>query len=123
MEKMTTLFVNNQKLEYDYNEGCHGGGGPFKLRDLIGSVKEKGLLRFIHDDIVLPGSSFGDHRHDAEGYEEWYLCLSGHGVMTCDGAEYPMGPGDISPCFKGGSHGVTNTGVEDMRILVIGIQG
>lgn len=123
MDKPTTLFINNQDVEYAHHDGCHGGGGPFKLKDAVGKLKDKGLLRYLHDDIVLPGSSFGDHAHnDPPPYEEWYFCLAGHGVMTCDGKEYPMGAGDISVCYPGGTHGVKNTGKEDMRILVIGLK-
>ena len=105
MDKPTMLFINNQDMEYGHHDGCHGGG-PFKLKDVVGKVKDKGLLRFLHDDIVLPGSSFGDHTHnDAPPFEEWYFYLAGHDVMTCDGKEHPMGPGDISVCYTGGTPG------------------
>ena len=77
-------------------------------------------MKFIHDDIIPPGSSFGYHQHKSDGpVEEFYFCISGHGVMTLDGREYDMGPGDISVCRANGSHGVRNTGKDDMRIIVI----
>lgn len=116
----TTEFVNNQGRTYGQCEKCHGGEGPFKLIDIIGSLKEKQFVKFIHDDIIPPGSTFGYHQHKSDvPLEEWYLCLSGHGVMTLDGQEYDMGPGDISACYANGFHGLKNTGKEDMRIIVI----
>ena len=122
MNQLTTLFVNNQNDQYRKCEACHGGSGPFLLKDVIGKVKEKQFIKYLHDDIIPPGSTFGDHAHNGdEPFEEWYFCLSGDGVMSQDGQDYAMKPGDISVCFNGGSHGIRNTGKEDLRILVIGV--
>lgn len=116
----TTAFVNHQGQDCLHLEKCHDGEGPFKLRDIISSLPEKQFIKFIHDDIIPPGSSFGLHQHKSEvPVEEWYFCISGHGVMTLDGRDHEMGPGDISVCYANGSHSVKNTGTEELRILVI----
>jgi len=122
MSRKTTSFANNQDRSYRKCEGCHGGEGPFLFKDVVEKIQEKLLVKYLHDDVIAPGSSFGDHAHKGENpFEEWYFCLSGEGVMTLDGKAYPMKPGDISVCRNGGSHGIKNTGKEDMRILVIGV--
>lgn len=116
----TTVFFENFQAPYSEGENCHGGVGKFLLRDLIGGCQEPRFIKFIHDDIIPPGSTFGHHRHEAEApLEEWYLCLSGEGIMSLDSEEFSMRPGDISCCFCGGMHGIRNTGKEDLRILVI----
>jgi len=116
----TTAFVHNQNTGYRSCEKCHGGEGVFQFRDFIGSLPEKQFIKFIHDDILPPGTTFGNHAHKSDApFEEWYVCLAGHGVMTLDGQDYPMGPGDASVCRANGSHAVRNTGKEDMRLLVI----
>ena len=118
----TTMFVNNKDNQYRKSEGCHGGAGPFLFKDVISAVKEKLLIKYLHDDVIPPGSSFGDHPHKSDTpFEEWYFCLTGEGVMTLDGKDYDMKPGDISVCCSNGSHGIKNTGRKDMRILVIGV--
>lgn len=122
MKVPTTLFVNNQDDTYLKYDACHGGEGPFLLKDVIGKVKDKQYIKYLHDDILPPGSAFGDHAHTSnEPVEEWYFCLAGEGVMTLDGKPHAMKAGDISACYANGSHGLRNTGQEDMRILVIGI--
>lgn len=117
----TTKFIKEKNKDYNLRETpCHNGEGPWKIKDIIQSVDKKLFIRFIHDDIILPGSSFGYHQHKSdEPEEEWYLCLSGNGVMTLDDKDYDMGPGDISVCYANGFHGIKNTGKEDMRIIVI----
>jgi glyoxylate utilization-related uncharacterized protein len=116
----TTLFINNQNRHSSRSEQCHGGIGPFDLLDVIRPAEKKLFIKFIHDDIVPPGSTFGIHDHKSETpFEEWYYCLSGHGIMHLDGKDYEMNPGDISVCYANGSHGIRNTGNENMRILVI----
>lgn len=118
----TTRFIRGQE-NYDLQETpCHGGVGPWKIKSVIGTVveKERLFIKFIHDDIIPPGSSFGYHQHKSEvPVEEWYFCLEGEGVMTLDGKDYAMKPGDISVCYANGFHGIKNTGSKDMRIIVI----
>lgn len=120
-DRITGLFANNEGNQYRECEGCHGGTGGFFFRDLLQSVSGRLYIKYIHDDMIPAGSSFGDHDHKGDKpSEEWYVCLSGNGVMTVNGKEYPMNPGDVSVCFCNGSHGLRNTGAGDMRILVIG---
>lgn len=115
-----TIFISNHGEQYRNCENCHGGEGPFSLLDVINKADKKQYIKFIHDDIIPPGSSFGNHQHKSEEpIEEWYFCLEGEGTMTLDGKDYPMKPGDISACYAMGNHSVKNTGNKDMRIIVI----
>ena len=123
MNLPTTLFADNQGDSYKRGEACHGGKGPFLCKDVLGKIKDKQFIKYFHDDILPPGSSFGDHPHKSDKpFEEWYFCLSGEGVMTLDGKDFAMRAGDISACYANGEHGIKNTGKEDMRILVIGVK-
>lgn len=118
----TTFFRSNQENAYSKSEKCHDGVGPFLLRSLIDGKPNRYSLMFIHDDIVPPGSSFGLHtHHDGEGAEEWYICLSGKGTISHDGVDSPFKPGDVGVAYEGGTHGVRNTGTEDLRFLVINV--
>jgi hypothetical protein len=118
----TTEFGKAKKHQF-FSEPCHGGKGAWYFKDYIDSLdKDHSVVKFIHDDILPPGSTFGIHEHkvpDDQLFEEWYLCLSGHGIMILDSVQHPFGEGDINVCRSGGSHGVENTGDTDMRLLVI----
>ena len=43
---------------------------------------------------------------------------SGSGVMTLDGKEYPVGPGDAILTRTGSSHGLKQTGPDDLVIMI-----
>ena len=113
----TTLMKRRADMKRAPLPECHGGEGALDWTNtLTGADCEGRALRFCHDNILSPGVSIGVHTH--ERGEEYYLVLSGHGVMTLDGREYAMGPGDISGVYAGGSHGLRNTGEEDLRLIV-----
>jgi len=118
----TTEFVDNKKMEYFDADKCHGGEGIFKIKDVIGNMSQSGkqYIKFIHDDILLPGTTFGNHMHESDvPVEEWYYCISGKGVMHLDGEEFEFLPGDICVCRANGVHGLVNNSDEDLRVIVI----
>ncbi|MGI5868204.1 MAG: cupin domain-containing protein [Kiritimatiellia bacterium] len=103
---------------------CHGGEGPWKFMDYLAKLdpetKKASLIKYIHDDILPPGSAFGVHSHpQTDKVEEWYVCLEGEGTMVLDGVETPFCAGQANVCRGGGSHGIRNTGKKNMRFLVI----
>jgi mannose-6-phosphate isomerase-like protein (cupin superfamily) len=92
--------------------------GDLDFTHVLGGELTAGrLVRFVHDDVLPPGVSIGIHAHPTR--EEYYYVVSGRGVMTLDGERHEVGPGDITAVYPGGSHGIENTGDEDMRIIVI----
>ena len=119
----TTEFIDNKTMEYGEREKCHDGIGIYKIKDLIGKMSKENrqYIKFIHDDIIPPGSTFGNHMHKSDKpVEEWYYCLSGKGLMHLDGAEHDFLPGDICVCRANGTHGLVNASKdEDLRIIVI----
>lgn len=97
---------------------CHDGRGVLDWTDVLNKddLPSRGL-KFFHDDLVPPGASIGYHSHPSD--EEYYFFLTGHGIMSLDGQEFPVGPGDVCAVFPGGSHGLVNTGPTDMHIVVV----
>lgn len=120
MNPQTTQFIGNQGLEFRQLERCHDGVGAIGFKDLIARADPKLAVKFIHYDVIPPGASIGEHRHDEPAMEEWYLCLEGEGIMTLDGKDITMKPGDVSVCRTGGSHGLRNAGEKELRLIVIG---
>lgn len=110
------MFKEKEQMPVDTCLACHGGEGPLICRTLLADGDSKMNIRFMHHDILPPGSSIGDHPH--EDTEEVYYLLSGSGEMRLDGAARPMEAGDISVVSPGHSHGIRNTGDRDMELLV-----
>ena len=97
---------------------CHGGKGNIDWTEvLVGNDSKSGKIRFIHDDILPPGTSVGVHKHESD--EEYYYVLSGKGVMTLDGEQYEVRAGDVTAVFPNGTHGLENRSADDLRVLVI----
>ncbi|MDR1379516.1 MAG: cupin domain-containing protein [Synergistaceae bacterium] len=75
-------------------------------------VREIGWL------TLKSGDSIGFHKHDVN--EDVYIVVSGTGVFTNDdGKEHEVKAGDITIARKGQSHGLVNTGKEDLVIISV----
>ena len=101
-------------------EKCHGGSGTVTCTSLLPRERvEAGgsRIRFVHDDLLEPGCSIAEHRH--EGNEELYLVLEGSGTALLDGQRHPVGPGDAYLCLDGHTHGIENSADAPMRLLVV----
>ncbi len=114
----TTFLKKREDMLHQPLENCHGGIGALDWVVVLDGkdLKERGL-DFIHDDILPPGVSIGNHKHT--GDEEYYYIVSGKGVMTLDQDRFDVKAGDITAVYPGGVHGLENTSNEDLRIIVI----
>ena len=99
---------------------CHDGEGLLHMTEMLGEYKRQaGGVKFIHDNIVEPGASIGEHTHTDD--EEVYLIIDGRGTMRVDGVEERVGPGDICLTRPGHSHSLTNSDDGPMHLIVIGL--
>lgn len=99
-------------------ERCHGGVGELWCSELLADYKKKGGgFAFIHDNVLEPGASIGEHTHRND--EEIYVILSGRGVMRVDGVAHEVAEGDVCLTRRGHSHALANRGERPMRFLVI----
>jgi mannose-6-phosphate isomerase-like protein (cupin superfamily) len=97
----------------------HGGVGSLRAYRAFDRTRHTSGIAFI-DLVVLPsGSSIGLHQHGDD--QETYVILSGSGVMTLDGSEHRVGPGDLIRNAPYGRHGLVNDGTEDLHLLVFEI--
>jgi mannose-6-phosphate isomerase-like protein (cupin superfamily) len=93
--------------------GTHKGGGQtvgysfFKNTPKLAMVFRKRALR--------PGSAIGYHEQHED---EIYYVLSGRGAMMIDGKTFDVGPGDAILTRPGSSHGLKQTGKEDLVIMI-----
>lgn len=101
-------------------ENVHEGTGKLTCLDMLkGHMNEGHGFRFVHDNILEPGATVGEHLH--QGDEEIYFILDGSGIMIEDGEEFEIHAGDLSLVQSGHSHGLINSLDSSMRFLVIGV--
>jgi mannose-6-phosphate isomerase-like protein (cupin superfamily) len=98
---------------------CHDGSGELLCRLVLRAEDTESGVRFMHDDLLEPGAVIGEHLHKED--EEIYFVVDGHGTMIVDGEEFAIGPGDVSICHRGHSHGIRNSEHGPMRLIVVGL--
>ncbi len=107
-------YVLERDKEVAKNEpGTHKGGG-----ETIGYsffAKTPNLKLVFRKRAFKPGSAIGYH---LQREDEIYYVLSGRGMMTIDGKEFEVGPGDAVLTRPGSSHGLKQVGKEDLVILI-----
>ena len=97
---------------------CHGGSGAVTCREILGDYNRTTPgLTLVHDNILAPGVSIGEHEH--RGDEEVYFVLEGCGEMVVNGVRESVGPGDVCITREGDRHSLINTGESDLRLLVV----
>lgn len=70
--------------------------------------------------VLPPGARHERHRHPHA--DEFFVVLSGHGMIYTDGGEEPAGEGEVVFTPRGHWHGFNNTSAEDV-VLVWGWSG
>lgn len=107
-------YVLERDKDVARNEpGTHKGGG-----ETIGYSffsKTPNLKLVFRKRAFKPGSAIGYH---LQREDEIYYVLSGRGMMTIDGKEFEVGPGDAVLTRPGSSHGLKQIGKEELVILI-----
>ena len=107
-------YVLEKDKDVAKNEpGTHNGGGETIGYSFFG--KTPNLKLVFRKRAFKPGSAIGYH---LQREDEIYYVLSGRGLMTIDGKEFEVGPGDAVLTRPGSSHGLKQVGKEDLVILI-----
>ncbi len=108
------------ELPISQERNLRGGEGPALCRTLLTpqSAPEGSAFCAMGINVLPPGSSIGLHQHPDN--EEIYLILSGAGLyLDNEGNSHPVRAGDAALCPKGESHGIINSGAEDLMMAGI----
>ncbi len=65
--------------------------------------------------VLHPGAAIGYH---LQKEDEVYYILSGTGVMQMNGKEFPVKAGDAILTRPGSSHGLKQTGADDLTLII-----
>jgi mannose-6-phosphate isomerase-like protein (cupin superfamily) len=93
--------------------GTHNGGGQTVGYSFFD--KTPGMKFVFRKRALKPGSGIGYHEQKED---EVYYVLSGRGVMTIDDKPFDIGPGAAILTRPGSSHGLKQSGPDDLVILI-----
>ena len=94
------------------------GEGQVIIQNILNGAPEmyeKGRV-FSHS-VLKPGCEIGWHIHHGDG--ETYYILRGRGLYNDNGAEYEVGPGDVTFCDDQQGHALKNIGDEDLETIAL----
>ena len=101
---------------YEY-EKRFGGEGKITMKPLLTPEEFRGKGRVFSHTVVFPGSSIGHHTH--QGDFETYYILKGEGVVNDNGVKTPVKAGDVVCTRDSESHGLENTGTENIELIAL----
>jgi quercetin dioxygenase-like cupin family protein len=94
--------------------GPHDGGGETTGYSFFSAVDDLDLV--FRKRALHPGAAIG--YHEQKGDEVYYV-LSGTGELTMNGVKSVVGPGTAILTRKGSSHGLRQTGEDDLVIVIV----
>ncbi|MFC1606964.1 cupin domain-containing protein [Candidatus Latescibacterota bacterium] len=100
---------------------AHLGKGIVMFKRLWWEESYKTDWMFTDHCLLKPDTSIGYHQHNT--IEEIYYIVTGHGTMTVNDHTFAVGPGDAVPCTLHDSHGLYNSGSEDILLIVNACKG
>jgi mannose-6-phosphate isomerase-like protein (cupin superfamily) len=93
--------------------GPHQGGGQSVGYTFFDKVP--GYKFAFRKRVLKPGAAIGYH---LQKEDEVYYVLGGTGKMTINGKEFPVKAGDAILTRPGSSHGLVQTGGEDLTLII-----
>ena len=101
------MIINRSEMKIENKEKMRDGNGITTITHLVNCENEKNV-RLIAEITLPPGASIGEHRHDTE--TEYFLILSGSGLVNDNGKETPVKAGDTIITGNGALHSIANNG-------------
>ncbi|MDR0512368.1 MAG: cupin domain-containing protein [Treponema sp.] len=101
------MIVRRSDMMVENKEKMRDGEGITQITHFASPDTQKNA-RLVSEITLQPGASIGYHQHDAE--TEYYLIISGTGLVDDNGAETEVKQGDAVITGNGAYHSIKNTG-------------
>lgn len=105
------MIVHRNEMSIETKEKMRGGEGTTTFVHFCDPAQMRNA-RLLAEITLAPGASIGEHEHDAE--TEYYIILSGTGIVADDGIDKPVSRGDVVITGNGGRHSIRNAGQEPL---------
>jgi quercetin dioxygenase-like cupin family protein len=89
--------------------------GPGRSTGYSFFEKATDFKQIFRKRVLHPGAAIGYH---PQKEDEVYYILSGTGVMQMNGNEFPVKAGDAILTRPGSSHGLKQTGKDDLALII-----
>lgn len=110
----TQSYILEHEKDIAKNEpGTHNGDGSTVGYSFFS--KADGLKIVFRKRVLHPGSAIGYH---LQNEDEIYYIISGTGEMQMNGKSFPVKTGDAILTRPGSSHGLKQTGNDDLVIII-----
>ncbi len=107
-------YILEHEKDIAKNEpGTHNGGGNTTGYSFF--AKADSLKLTFRKRVLHPGSAIGYH---LQKEDEIYYVISGAGEMQMNGKSFPVRTGDAILTRPGSSHGLKQTGKDDLVIII-----
>jgi mannose-6-phosphate isomerase-like protein (cupin superfamily) len=106
-------------LEHDADVAKTGPAphnGPGRSTGYSFFEKATDFKQIFRKRVLHLGAAIGYH---PQKEDEVYYILSGEGVMQMNGKEFPVKPGDAILTRPGSSHGLKQTGKDDLTLIIV----
>ena len=110
------MVIQRKDMPLQEVRNVRGGDGTL-LKQIIAPAEPSVHLRLLCTFTIPKGGSIGPHPH--EGEVEYYYILSGEGIVTEDGVESVVKPGDVSITGWGRVHSIRNEKDQDLVFMAI----
>jgi len=111
------MFKKPEDMQVLVKSNVRGGSGSPSFRYLFSEEELGGRMEMMAVITLQPGESIGIHPHETNG--EAYYILRGQPIVTEDGAERRLGPGDAEFCADGRTHSILNASEEPVEFLAV----
>jgi mannose-6-phosphate isomerase-like protein (cupin superfamily) len=110
------MLIKRNEMKTEVKDKMRGGEGHVDFVHLVDCANEKNI-RMLAELTLKPGCSIGNHSHDNE--TEYFIILSGEGVVNDNGTEKPVKAGDVVITGNGASHSLRNTGTVPLVVHAV----
>jgi mannose-6-phosphate isomerase-like protein (cupin superfamily) len=111
------MIKRSAEIQGKVVSNLRGGTGDVTMFNFLTEQEAKGTGRLFAKLVIEPGNSVGLHTH--EGDMEAYYILKGKGLLSDNGNEVILEPGDCTVCLDGQSHSIKNVGEEALEFMAI----
>ena len=111
------MIKRNSEIEGNVYSNLKGGIGDVTMYHFMTEKEANGAGRLFAKITIEPGNSIGYHKH--EGDVEAYYILKGKALLSDNGNEVILEPGDCNFCPDGQSHSIKNVGDDTLEYIAI----
>lgn len=111
------MFQMQNEMLRETKTNVRGGSGSPDFVHLFSAQQLSHRAELAAIITLHPGDSVGAHPHEVDG--EIYCVLQGAALVSEDGVERELRPGDAEFCADGHTHAIRNHTNEDMCFLAL----